>query len=271
MKDFSKLITEKIKTAHISPEPRFKLLWKSYIFWAIMVCLIIFGALSLSMVIFNLIDINPIFLRYLGLQKFIFILFITAPYLWILLSLLALVFGILAFRKTARGYRRSTLFITSLVVLIISIFGVLSHVLKIDNQMGGFFSRNAPSFNGLIGPGGLRWQRPGDGLIGGEIININQNNFDLKSFDNQKWKISYDQKTEMFDDAQIVAGEKVGVIGEKTDDFSMHAFAIRQFPDDWDGQLPTGPPIPPGQGEQFPGEFPPPPPGAMNMPMPPIK
>ncbi|MFZ2193880.1 MAG: hypothetical protein WAV31_06590 [Candidatus Moraniibacteriota bacterium] len=271
MKDFSKLITEKIKTAHIIPESKFKLLWKSYLFWVIMICLIIFGALSLSMAFFNLIDINPDLLRYLGLQKFIFILFITAPYLWMALSLSALIFGILAFRKTVRGYRRSTLFITSLVVLVISIFGVLSHVLRIDNRMGGFFHRNAPGFNRLTGPGGLRWQRPGDGLIGGEIINIDQNNFDLKSFDDQNWKIYYDQKTEMFDDVQIVAGEKVGVMGEKTGDFLMHAFAIRQFPDDWNGQFPAIPPILPSPGGQFPGGFPLPPPEAINMPPPPIK
>lgn len=260
MKDFSKTIVEKIKKAHIMPESKLKLQWRSYLFWIIMICLIIFGALSLSMVIFNLMDIGPAFLMQLGLQKFIFILFITAPYFWMSLSLLALVFGILAFRKTARGYRRSTLFITSLVVLIISIFGVFSHVLRIDNQMGGFFSRNAPGLNGLTGPGGLRWQRPGDGLIGGEITNTGTDNFDLKSFDNQDWKISYDQKTERVDDFQIANGEKVGVIGEKTGEFLMHALSIRQFPSDWNGQPPPLGPMPPGQDGQFPNGFPPLPP-----------
>lgn len=269
MRDISQEIIAKIKEGRIMPEARFKLLWKSYLFWIIMACLIIFGALSLSMAFFNLMDVNPDFLRHLGLQKFIFILFVTAPYLWILLSLSALVFGILAFRKTVRGYRRSTLFITSLVVLIISILGVLSHVFNIDNRMGGFFHRNAPGFNRLTGPGGLRWQRPGDGLIGGEIINTSSESFDMKSFDNQNWKISYDKKTEMFDDVQIVAGEKVGVIGEKTGDFSMHASAIRQFPDDWNGQFPAVPPMPPDQKNKFPGGFPPP--GMMNMPPPPVK
>jgi hypothetical protein len=260
MKDFSKTIVEKIKKAHIIPESKFKLQWKSYLFWIIMLCFIILGALSLSMVIFNIIDIDPGFLKYLGLQKLIMILFITAPYLWILLSLSALVFGILAFRKTTKGYRRSTLFITSLVVLIISILGIFSHILKINNLMGGVLSKNAPNFRGFTDPRGARWQRPGDGLIGGEITNIGTDNFDLKSFDNQDWKISYNQKTEMFDDIQIVAGEKVGVIGEKTGDFLMHAFTIRQFPDDWNGQLPAIPPMPPNPGGQFPGGFPPPPP-----------
>lgn len=266
MKDFSKLVVEKIKTDHIAPEPKLKLLWKSYLFWIIMACLIIFGALSLSMVIFNLMDINPDFLRHLGLQKFVFIIFVTAPYFWMALSLSALVFGILAFRKTVRGYRCSTLFITSLVVLVISIFGVLSHILKIDNRMGGFFHRNAPGFSRLTGPGGLRWQRPGDGLLGGEITNVDQGSFNLRSFNNQNWKIYYDQKTKMVDNVPINPGEKVGVIGKRIGDFLMHAFAIRQFPDDWDGQFPVGPPMPSNQEEQFPLLLP----GVMNMPPPPI-
>jgi hypothetical protein len=259
MKDFSKIIVEKIKEAHIIPESRLKLQWKSYLFWIIMACFIIFGALSLSMAIFNIIDIDPRFLKYLGLQRLIMILFITAPYLWIALSLSALIFGILAFRKTAKGYRRSTLFITSLVVLIISILGILSHILKINNRMDGVLSKKAPNFRDFTDPRGARWQRPGDGLIGGEITNIGTDNFDLKSFDDQDWKIFYDQKTERVDDVQITKGEKVGVIGKKTGEFLMHAFSIRQFPPDWNGQLPHGP-IPPGQSGQFPNGFPPPPP-----------
>lgn len=259
MKDFSKTIVEKIKKAHMMPESKLKLQWKSYLFWIIMLCFIILGALSLSMVIFNITDIDPGFLKYLGLQRLIMILFITAPYLWILLSLSALVFGILAFRKTTKGYRRSTLFITSLVVLIISILGIFSHILKIDNRMGGVLSRNAPNFRDFTDPRGARWQRPGDGLIGGEITNTSTDNFNLKSFDNQDWKISYDQKTERVDDFQIANGEKVGIIGEKTGEFLMHAFSIRQFPPDWNGQPPRGP-MPPGQDGQFPNGFPPPPP-----------
>ncbi|MCX6761261.1 MAG: hypothetical protein NTY33_00210 [Candidatus Moranbacteria bacterium] len=258
MKDFSKTVVEKIKKAHIIPESKLKLQWKSYLFWIIMLCFIIFGALSLSMVIFNIIDIDPRFLKYLGLQRLIIILFITAPYLWLLLSLSALIFGILAFRKTTKGYRRSTLFITSLVVLIISILGVFGHILKIDNRMGGLLSRSAPNFSDVTNPMGGRWQRPGDGLIAGEITNTEPDSFDLKSFDGQNWKIIYDPKTEIVSDTQIIIGEKVGIIGEKTGEFLMHAFSIKKFPADWNGEPSRGLMPPPGQNGQFPNGFPPP-------------
>ncbi len=167
------------------------------------------------MVILNLIDIHPLFLRYLGLHKFLRIFFVTAPYLWILLSLSALVFGILAFRKTSRGYRRSTLFVTSLIVLIISILGFFSHTLNVNKRMSGLLSRKMPNFKNFAEPRGPRWQRPMDGLIGGEIINTYQDSFDLRSFDNKNWRIIYDQKTKIFDNIPIAPGRKVGVIGKK--------------------------------------------------------
>lgn len=267
MRDISKSIVAKIKEGHVVPEARFKLQWKSYLFWAAMCVMIFIGALSLSLVIFNFSDINPSFLQYMGLQKFFMILFITAPYLWMALSLSALIFGIMAFRKTTKGYRRSTLFITSLIVLIISILGIFGHILKIDNRMRELLSRGAPNFIDVTNPIGGRWQRPGDGLIAGEVANIESGGFDLKSFNGQNWKITYDSKTEIVDGAQITIGEKVGIIGEKTEEFLMYAFSIKKFPDDWNGEPPRGLMPPSGLGGQFsPGGFMPLPPPDVRMP-----
>ena len=257
MKDISKYIVEKIKERHIIPESKFKLQWKSYLFWVLMIIMIFIGALSLSLVIFNVSDIDPRFLQYMELRKFIMLLMITAPYLWIILFAAALYFGIRAFRSTTKGYRHSTLFITSLVVLSISILGFFSHFLEIDNQMHGMFSKNAPNFKGLTEPREGRWLRPGDGLIGGEIISLGTNEFSIKSFDGKEWKIIYDEKTEKNDLDEIIMGEKVGVMGKKNDDFSMNAFSIRTFSKDWDGRPPHESHFS-DEGKEQPENFPPP-------------
>lgn len=236
MKDLTKDIVAKIKERHILPESKWKMHWKSYVFWILMCCMIIIGALFMSLAIFNISDIDPRFFQSVGLRKVMMILFITAPYLWILLSFLALVFGVMAFRKTTRGYRQSTIFIASLVVLVVSILGVTSHMLRIDHRMGGLISRHTPPhLRDFASPREGRWQRPGDGLIGGEVIGLGTQEFTLKSFDNQEWRILYDRKNDRDDFDAIVVGEKVSVIGEKIGDFSMRAFSIRIFPSDWDG------------------------------------
>ena len=93
MKDISKKIIEKIKEGHIIPESKLKLQWKSYLFWILMVVMILIGALSLSLAILNVSDIDPRFIRHMELFKFVRIITVTAPYLWIILSLAALYFA----------------------------------------------------------------------------------------------------------------------------------------------------------------------------------
>jgi hypothetical protein len=238
MKDLASDIVGKIKTGHIIPESKFKLQWKSYAFWCVMSCMIFMGALSLSLIIFNVADIDPRFFRSFELQKIIRITFITAPYLWIALSLLALTFGVLSFQQTTRGYRHSTLFVTSLVVLIISIFGFIGHLFRFDSRMGGFISHNTPShMRDVMHPREGRWLRPGDGLIGGEITSLGTQEFTLQSFDDISWKIVYDTDLDADDTDTLKVGEKVGVMGEKTGDATLHARSVRKFPDDWEGNV----------------------------------
>lgn len=235
MKDISKNIVEKIKKNRILPESRFRLRWKHYLFWMLMFIMILIGSLSLSMAIFSVSDLGTEFLFHTGLGKFVFIILKTAPYLWIMLSMGALIFGIIAFRNTSKGYRSSTLFITSLIVLVISILGFSIHALKIDNRMHRAILDRAPGFKVLIKPGEGRWLRPGDGLIGGEIVGIESDMLTLKSFDEKEWSITFDEYTKKINIEEFKIGEKVGVMGKKTAEFSMRASFIRALSPDRNG------------------------------------
>ncbi|EKE11255.1 MAG: hypothetical protein ACD_15C00113G0020 [uncultured bacterium] len=239
MKDISKDIIAKIKEKNLVPQSRFRLQWKNYVFWLLMIMMILFGAASASLVVFNMVDFDPRFLHHMKLYKFFRIIIFTAPYLWLILSFLALAFGVLAFRNTSRGYRKSLLFATSLAVLIISLLGVFGHIMKINKKMDEMMSKRiSPQMRSFSGPREGRWARPGDGLIGGEIMEVSENNLILISFHDEKWKIIINEKTEKIDKDDISIGEKVGVIGEKIDEFVMQAFSIKKFPDDWDGRHP---------------------------------
>lgn len=240
MKDISKDIIARIKAEHLMPESRFRLQWKNYAFWILMIGMIIAGALSASLVVFNMVDLDPGLFHYMQLHKFLRVLLLTAPFLWIFLSILALVFGVMAFRKTSRGYRKSLLFVSSLVVLIISILGVMGHIAKVSRIMDRVIIRNTPEgFRDLSGRREGRWERPGDGLIGGEVMRVGHNEFFLQSFRSQEeWKILLDERTQKNGIEEIIMGEKIGVIGEKGDGFVMRALSIRKFPSDWDGLPP---------------------------------
>jgi hypothetical protein len=241
MKDLSKDVVSKIKEDRIVPEPRFRSEWKSHAFWLLMGLMVLVGALSLSLAIFNVSDLDPRLAARLGLWRFVVVLTATAPYLWIALSFLALALGVRAFRNTSRGYRASALFVTSLVVLAISVLGVAGHALKLDRHMGGMLSRNAPPrLGGLFSPGEGRWLRPGDGLIGGEVTDVRAYEFMLKSFDGEEWKIAYGDDTERRGPGEVAVGSRVGVVGERVGEREIRALSIKVFPADWNGKPPKG-------------------------------
>ncbi len=240
MKDISQDILAKIKAGHLMPASRFRLAWKSYAFWLLMLLMLVVGALSVSLIVFNLADFDPRLVHSMQLHKFFRVFFLTAPYLWVFFLLVTLVCGVLAFRQTSRGYRQSLLFITSLGVLVVSILGVAGHLMKINKSMNTLIQRSIPAeFREISGPREGRWNRPGDGLIGGEVLSVGEQEFSLRSFrDEEDWRIVVTDKTQRNENETIIVGDRIGVIGEKTGELVMQAFSLRKFPEDWDGRPP---------------------------------
>lgn len=230
MENPSKNVIDKIKEEHIVPESRLKLSWKSYLFWIIWITMLILGALFFSLITLNFLDVDPRIFHYFGLGRLIFILMRTAPFLWISFSLLALVFGLLAFRKTKRGYRYSLLFATSIGVLIVSILGISFHLAKLNDRISQNISRGLPGQRRLMFPMEERWSEPENKMLGGVVIRTERQNFILVSFGNETWKVFYDPQTEIrVRRNEIIPGMKVGVIGKQIGDSQFEAEFIHDF------------------------------------------
>ena len=226
MKDFSKKIVEIIKENHIEPKSKISLNWKNYLFWLVFIFIIILGALFFSLIILNVADLGPELFYHLEVRKFIFLIFQTMPYLWMILLLIAIFSGFMVFRKTKKGYRYNILFISSVVVLAIFFFGFIVHFLKFNNRI----ERNFPGPRHLIHPMESRWQRPEDGLLGGVIVEVDDRLFFLKTPNGEEWKIFYSEETEFGRDVKIESGKMVGVIGEKKQEKEIKAFVIISLP-----------------------------------------
>jgi hypothetical protein len=234
-KNYAQKIIEKIKQEKIIPESRLLLNWKSYLFWFVWIATLFLGAIFFSFIILNLLDIHPAVIRQMGLGKIFFVLARTAPYIWILLALLAGVSGFLAIRKTKRGYRYSVLFVTSIGVLIISLLGAVIHMAKINKHIGDRMFKGGRMSRDIAFPMEKRWQNTRDGMLGGEIIAVQNNSFDLKGFDNEIWEVYYSDETE-FKIKRIEEGLDVALIGEKIDKNKFKAFLI--LPPPFDKQPP---------------------------------
>lgn len=232
MKDFSKKIVETIKKEHITPDSRLKLNFKNYFFWFLFSGVLLLGALFFSLIILNIADLRPEVFQHLKLGRFFFLVFVTLPYLWIGLLAITIFSGFMAFRKTKRGYRYSVLFVAGIIVLFISVIGALAHFSKMNSR----FDRNMPGPRGIMHPMERRWQRPEEGLLGGEIIEVGNEVFFLRTPIGEEWRIFYNIETEIKKDVEIKKNKKVGVLGEKKDDESMEAFVIIKLPLRREGQ-----------------------------------
>ncbi|MGW8185525.1 MAG: hypothetical protein ACWGHO_05465 [Candidatus Moraniibacteriota bacterium] len=224
-------IIEKIKQENIVPESKFFLNWKNYIFWFVWILTLFLGAIFFSFIILNLLDIHPAVVRQLGLGRLFFILVRTAPYLWILLAVLAGVSGFLAIRKTKRGYRYSVLFVTSLGVLAISMLGAALHIAKINKHLGERMLGGGQVTRNMTFPSERRWQAPKEGMLGGKIIKIKKEAFDLRGLDDEVWEVYYTSETK-FRVERIEENMMVAVIGEGIGKNKFKAFLILPPPFD---------------------------------------
>ncbi len=228
--NYAKKIIDKIKTEHIQPQSRTLVISKRIVFWSLWIIMMLFGALFFSFIVLNLLDFGPEVFHYVGARRFLNIMLLSAPYLWIALLAIAFAAGYFALKKTKHGYRYSILFVTSMCVLIVSLLGFAFHLWKVNDFFGDRFA-NGPVPRGAIFPMHERWHRPGDGMLGGEITEISLDNFMLVNFDGELWKVVYSSGTKMrIPKEKLVKGMKVEVFGEKTGGAEFHADMIRPFP-----------------------------------------
>lgn len=228
-KDPSKDILNKIKKEHITPKSYFQTHWKNYVFWIMWGLIMFFGAISFSLLLLNIMDIRPTFLRELGIGHYLRLLVDTAPYLWLVLVLVAFGAGYMAMRRTRTGYRYSILFITSSIVLIISMIGALFHISKFNQHVGERMMHDQ-RMSDMGFPARERMSRPEDGVLGGRIIEISQDQIEIKNLKDINWSITYDSNTKIDLKEDLEVGIFVMFIGKKNERGIFHADIIQPLP-----------------------------------------
>lgn len=227
-------IMEKIKSEKIAPESKLAVNWKSYLFWLIWGAMILLGAIFFSLVILNFFDLGPEIFQLFDfpLGRLMHLLMMTTPFVWLGLVLVALVSGLLALRKTKRGYRYGLLLVTALSVLFISLLGGLLHFSKFNQKIGGRFYQNE------TGPGqrwafpmGGRWRLPEDGFLGGSVLEARESSFLLESLDQERWEVFFDQETKKEINWPLEVGIRVGLMGEKSGEYQFNAKFIKELPE----------------------------------------
>ncbi len=229
-KDSIKNIMETIKKDHITPKTIFQIRWKSYVFWFVWGCIMILGAISFSLMILNVLDVRPEFFHHLGIGRYMRVLFVTAPYLWFFLALTAVVSGFFTFRKTRRGYRYSMLFVSSISVLVITLFGAVVHMSKVNDHIGKGIANGGVPRN-MVFPAEGRLGQPDHGMLGGRVAEVMEDRLIIEHPNGDQWTIMFDDQTQIDLPYTISEDAMIEVVGELSGDNIFYAKFIRPLPE----------------------------------------
>ena len=228
-------IIETIKKERITPTPRWIIIARNIAFWTLLGGMGIIGAVFLSLGLIDILDIGPEIFRSFGLQHPPFFLFFSTPIIWISLFGIAVLFGILTFRNTKRGYRYRTIFVGSLITLAILTATLLAHFARIDERIDQAFEKRTPEmFRGILPPRASRWSSPQNGAIAGKITDVQSESFLLQTPNTEVWTVQVDSKARISPRARIRSGENVLVLGTPEKDNAIRALFIRPLREDLD-------------------------------------
>ena len=221
-------IIETIKKERITPTPRWVIIAKNISFWMLLGSMGIIGALFLSLGLIDILDIGPEIFRSFGFQHPPFFLFFSTPLIWISLFGLSVLFGILTFRNTKRGYRYRTLFVGSLITLVILTATLLIHFVRLDERLDRAFEDGTPeAFHGILPPRALRWSSPQNGALAGKVTETKADSFLLQTPRSETWTIHTNSDTRMSPRVRIQPGETLLILGTPGKDNDFQALFIR--------------------------------------------
>lgn len=223
-------IIEKIKKENIQPKPKWKAVFRNYAYWIFLVLMTIFGSAVFAMVLANILDLRLGMVWGWRLDRYFRLLVLSLPLTWLFLGLVALVFGILAFRKTKHGYRYRNLFVVTISVLIISMLAVFCHFGNFSRRIESAFERTVPeNLHRMMPPREMRFFHPEEGIIAGRIFQVGDEYFILSNHWQEDWTVLMQDDTEMVDIEKLEKGLRVFVSGQEVGKNTFQAEVVRRL------------------------------------------
>jgi len=143
MKDLVKDTIGKIKKEKIKPIPKWRFILDNFILWASFFFLVCFGAISFAIIIRFASDLDWSIYKYLS-GNFVKFFLTMIPYIWLVLFAIFLIFALLNFRKTKKGYRYNWFAIGGLVLVLSIGLGLLVRVIGVEEKLNNVFIKKIP-------------------------------------------------------------------------------------------------------------------------------
>ena len=229
MSKLSKNILKKIEKGEILPKPRWHFILKNLAIWSGALILLVLGILATMLIFYFLMNLELLGLVLEMPEIFPKIILLGLPGIWIsFMFALSFLAGV-SMQKTERGYKWSFLTILIGIILIqIAVGGVLAHT--------SFAEKVEKTLQRNIGTRSLEerkariWDIPENGLLSGEIINIELDQWNIRNRRGDEWEIIIEGRTELPPNMDIKKGDLIRARGEVLDETEKIFQAEKIFP-----------------------------------------
>ncbi len=215
----SKNVLMKIKDNEIKPVPKWKFLLKNYFIWSLFIVNLIVGSISAG-IVFLIISSGDLVNAPLY----------SIPFVWIFLTTIFIAIAVYNFRHSERGYKHALWKVIMVNLSLSIIIGLFLNVFGVAQKLNSTFSENIPIYNHTMDMRSKIWQRPEEGYLAGQIIEINtdDNILILMDLNNDKWEIDYSSAS-IRPRIDLRIGEEIKLTGSKKTDNQFYADDIRPW------------------------------------------
>ena len=223
------IITE-IKERRLTPKPRWGFRFREAAVWVSIAACAVIGSVATTTVLFLLAGTDWDIFERLD-RSFAGHVLLSLPYVWLALMATAMVGVILTVRRTRHGYRFRSAALVAAGVGVIVIAGLAFNFLGFDNEAHDFLQQQSPVYVKLVPDTDDIWNRPGNGLLAGEIERLDDGRgFVLKDNRGREWAVSAEPRQTVWrPGAATAVGTRVKLTGTAGDDLNFEAETVRPW------------------------------------------
>ncbi|PIZ74764.1 hypothetical protein COY07_00165 [Candidatus Peregrinibacteria bacterium CG_4_10_14_0_2_um_filter_43_11] len=229
MLPLSDKILAKIKEKKLTPKSRLHFIALHILVWTSVLVSIVLGGIAIAIILRHLLSADwELARRFSGgpVQSF----FLLLPYIWFLFIGITLFSANLLFSHTKKGYRFHPVLVVGISIIISLVLGGVFYEVKLDNPIEDHLQKNIPPYAQWHENRRKMFVAPEKGVLAGRISKIiPAESLVIIDFKKAQWTVDI-RTAEMELKMPLNVDMHVGVIGEKTGDYTFKAYQIRPFP-----------------------------------------
>jgi len=226
MTELSKKIIQKIDEENIQPYSKWHFLLKRSVIWIFFILSVLLGVVSSGVMIYQFQQTEWDLYSHYN-HSIIEFMMLVIPYFWILILVLFSVLVFYYFRRVGRGYRRNTIYVVVISLILSLLGGILLSQAGFSEKVEVTFENRLPFYKGMIHRKRRLWNAPNRGLLAGKIIKINSDTeLLIKDFSEEIWTVDISH-TLIRGRMELQENRLIKIIGKITGKKSFTATEIR--------------------------------------------